>query len=468
MYGVVQVLVATLALILISFLVRSYKTRLEDLRRVGADLARRTRALEATEAELQRAQAAAKVGSWIYDIASDSMRMSAEACRIFGVPDGTVGSYTSYLTRVPVQDRAALEVAWLSARQSGSFVHQHRILVGDDVRWVRHTAAMNMAVGGAVAWAEGTVQDVTQREATAEKLRLLANVFTHAREGIMITAADGAIIDVNAAFSRITGYPREEVLGRNPSMLASGRQGSAFYTALWSDLLGQGHWYGELWNRRKSGEVYAQMLTISAVRDATDCIVQYVALFSDITAIKAHESELEHIAHYDGLTGLPNRALLADRLHQCMAQAQRRGQRLAVVFFDLDGFKAINDQYGHGAGDQVLIHVAARMKHVLREGDTLARFGGDEFVALLLDLPDIKASVPMLARLLAAAAEPLLVGGHELRVSASLGVSFFPQARELDAEQLLRQADHAMYQAKLAGKNRYHAFDSGQETPVPA
>jgi diguanylate cyclase (GGDEF)-like protein/PAS domain S-box-containing protein len=458
MYGVVQILVVALSVILITFLSHSYRNRLRELQRVGADLSRRTVALEASQAELQRAQAVAKVGSWIFDLGSDSMRLSAETCRIFGLPEGTRGSHSSYLSRVPAQDRAALELAWQGALLGHDFEHEHRILVGKKIRWVRQTAELELAADGRVLRAVGIAQDITEREKAAEKLRLLASVFTHAREGILITAVDATVIDVNAAFVRITGYGRDEVLGRNPRFLSSGRQGQEFYAAMWGDLLALGHWYGEVWNRRKNGEIYAQLQTISAVRDASGTITQYVALFSDITSLKENESKLERSAHYDALTGLPNRVLLADRLHQSMAQAQRRGQHLAVVFFDLDGFKGVNDQHGHGAGDQLLIHVSARMKQALREGDTLARLGGDEFVAVLLDLDDLEASTPMLLRLLAAAAQPLRIGEIVLQVSASLGVSFYPQTQDMDADQLLRQADQAMYRAKLAGKNRYHAF----------
>ena len=171
----------------------------------------------------------------------------------------------------------------------------------------------------------------------------------------MVTDAQATIIDVNDAFTRITGYSREVVLGQNPRMLQSGRQNKAFYAAMWDALKEQGQWSGEVWNRRKNGEVFAELLAVSAVRDAQGQTLQYVALFSDITAIKAHQSQLEHIAHFDALTNLPNRVLLADRLQQAMAHAQRRQQQLAVVYLDLDGFKPINDRHGHQTGDQVLI-----------------------------------------------------------------------------------------------------------------
>ena len=311
-----------------------------------------------------------------------------------------------------------------------------------------------------------TLRDITERKAAQEKLQLSARVFGHAREGIMVTDAQATIIDVNDAFTRITGYSREVVLGQNPRMLQSGRQNKAFYAAMWDALKEQGQWSGEVWNRRKNGEVFAELLAVSAVRDAQGQTLQYVALFSDITAIKAHQSQLEHIAHFDALTNLPNRVLLADRLQQAMAHAQRRQQQLAVVYLDLDGFKPINDRHGHQTGDQVLITLAQRMKEALREGDTMCRMGGDEFVAVLIDLQDTQASVPLLGRLLAAAAEPVQVGELSLQVSASLGVTFYPQTQDIDADQLLRQADQAMYQAKVAGKNRYCVFDAAHDSSI--
>ena len=312
----------------------------------------------------------------------------------------------------------------------------------------------------------GFFRDISERKQAEEKLHLASSVFIHAREGITITNADGTIIDVNSAFTRITGYNADEVVGQNPRILSSGIQNKAFYTAMWRNLTNKGYWHGEIWNRRKSGEVYAEMLTISAVRDSNDNTQHYVAFFSDITAVKDHQKQLEHLAHYDALTSLPNRVLLSDRLRQAMAHAQRRNEKLAVVFLDLDGFKAINDKHGHESGDRLLTAVATSMKKELREGDTLARMGGDEFVAVLVDLESMEACVPMLARLLAAASQKVKSGKLSLQVSASIGVSFYPQEENVDADQLLRQADQAMYQAKLSGKNRFHIFDTEHDRSV--
>ena len=319
---------------------------------------------------------------------------------------------------------------------------------------------------GAPLYLISALHDISERKRAEERLLMSASVFTHAREGIMITEVDGTIIDVNESFTRITGYSREEALGRNPRLLKSGEQSDQYYETLWRSIKENGFWYGETWNRRKNGEVFAEMQTISAVRDAQGNTRHYVSLFSDITALKEHEKQLEYIAHFDALTHLPNRVLLADRLQQALSQAQRRNQIVAIAYLDLDGFKGINDNFGHDAGDRLLISVSARMKETLREGDTLARIGGDEFVAVLVDLPDTQTCLPLLNRLLGAAAEPLFFADNRLQVSASLGVTFFPQAEDIDAGQLQRQADQAMYQAKLSGKNRFHVFDAEQDRNV--
>jgi diguanylate cyclase (GGDEF)-like protein/PAS domain S-box-containing protein len=331
-------------------------------------------------------------------------------------------------------------------------------------RWME-THAVPMQAHGELALLAVT-RDISERKLAEEKIQLAASVFSTSREGILITSADGAIIDVNDAFTQITGYSRDDAMGQNPRMLSSGKQDKVVYEALWHSLITTGYWFGELWNRHKNGEMYAENLSISAVRDADGITRHYVGLFSDITSTKMHAQQMERIAHYDALTGLPNRVLLSDRLQLAMAQTQRRGQQVAVAFLDLDGFKAVNDKQGHEAGDQLLVALANHMKRALRDGDTLARLGGDEFVAVLVDLADVNACQPLLTRLLAAAAQQIHYGDHQLQVSASLGVTFYPQSEDIDADQLLRQADQAMYQAKLAGKNRYHIFDAHQDSSI--
>lgn len=311
----------------------------------------------------------------------------------------------------------------------------------------------------------GVIHDITERKHTEEKLKLAASVFSHAREEIFITDADGAIIEVNDAFTRITGYSREEVIGQNPRFLQSGRQSAKFYEDMWKALLQDGHWSGEVWNRRKNGEINAVMKTISAVFDEQGNTTHYVSLGNDITAMKKHQEQLEHIAQYDILTNLPNRSLLADRLSQAMLQCNRHKQSLAVVFLDLDGFKAVNDAYGHDVGDDLLIALSVRMKEALREGDSLARIGGDEFVAVLADLDNVEDCQVVLERLLLASSEPVTVSDYLFNVSASIGVTFYPQDN-VDADQLMRHADQAMYVAKASGKNQYHLFDTAKDDEV--
>lgn len=308
--------------------------------------------------------------------------------------------------------------------------------------------------------------DITERTRAEERLQLAASVFAHTHEGIVVTDTLGRVTEVNGAFTRITGYSREEMVGRNMRELQSGRHENVFYVQMWDKLSRNGGWRGEIWNRRKDGEVYPLLMDISVVPDEKGSVKSYIGVFSDISKIKAHESQLEKLANFDALTGLPNRLLTADRLQQAMANARRTGKGVAVVFIDLDGFKDVNDKYGHSIGDQVLIASARNMQQVLREGDTLARFGGDEFVAVLVNMGDMKTCTPLLDRLVAAAAQSIPINGQILNVSASLGVACYPQEQEVLAEQLLRQADQAMYRAKLAGKNRYRVFDADEDRSI--
>lgn len=304
----------------------------------------------------------------------------------------------------------------------------------------------------------GVGTDITERKRSEENLRITASVFENSQEAILITDANNAIVDVNPAFVHITGYSREEVLGDNPRLLNSGRHGSEFFDAMWQSLEQQKSWRGEIWNRRKSGEVYAELLSISAICDSASKVQRYVGVFSDISHLKAHEAELSRIAHYDALTGIPNRVLLADRMKQAIAQTTREQLMVAICYLDLDGFKRINDTMGHDAGDLVLIETARRIGATIRGGDTVARLGGDEFVVVLLGLERGEECVATLDRLLAEIAEPMVVKDKTLALSTSIGVSIYPLDDE-DPDTLLRHADQAMYMAKQAGKNRFHIYD---------
>jgi len=304
-----------------------------------------------------------------------------------------------------------------------------------------------------------TATDITEKRIHLDKLQLAAGVFFHAQEGILITSADGTIVDVNESCERITGYSREELLGQNPRILNSGRQDRSFYSTMWQELTSKGHWTGEIWNRRKSGEIYAVLQTINAVRNAEGVIEHYVALSSDITSSKNHQREIEHVIHYDVLTKLPNRVLLSDRIRQKMSHARRSDETVAVLCIDLDDFKSINDEFGLQAGDQILIQASDRMLMSVRSDDTVARSGGDEFVLLLGNIPSRTACDQKIRRLLEELALPyLLDNGKIAHTSASIGFTLFPED-DADPDTLLRHADQAMFLAKQSGKNRSHRFD---------
>lgn len=296
------------------------------------------------------------------------------------------------------------------------------------------------------------------QDRSGSKMILLASVFEHAREGIIITDRQARILDVNRAFTELTGYQRDEVIGKNPSLLKSHHQGAEFYAALWQGIRERGHWRGEIWNRRKSGEIYVEWLQITAVLSPEGGVSHYVGIFSDITAIKEHQLQLERLAHYDALTQLPNRVLLADCLQLALSHANQSGKMLGVAYLDLDGFKPVNDSLGHKAGDLLLMEVAQRLKNGIREGDTVARLGGDEFVILLSGLATIDECRSTLEAILSDLAAPYWLQGREVRISASIGVSLYPSDQG-DPDTLMRHADQAMYAAKQLGRNRYHLFD---------
>ncbi len=306
-------------------------------------------------------------------------------------------------------------------------------------------------------------RDVTKRKRYEKKLRLAASVFQHSQEGIIITDPQNNIIDANPACSQLTGYSRQELIGENPGLLSSGRQSGPFYQAMWASLSQHGHWQGELLNRRKNGEIYTELLSIDAVHDEQGELQYYVGVFSDISYLKEQEQALQRMAYSDALTGLPNRLLLHDRMEQAIRQAQRHDSLVAVCYLDLDGFKPVNDRYGHEAGDEVLVAVSERLQKVLRTEDTVARLGGDEFVLLVQDIKSVRELETMLDRILSQLSQPYTLSkGQPVVVTASIGIALYP-LDDVDPDTLLRHADQAMYLAKKQGKNGYSYFDTGAE-----
>ncbi|WP_448632048.1 MULTISPECIES: phosphodiesterase DibA [Pseudomonas fluorescens group] len=297
----------------------------------------------------------------------------------------------------------------------------------------------------------------TGHNADRERLRQAAAVFDCTREGVLVTDRNGLIVHVNRAFMAITGYEEDEVLGQRPNLFKSGRHGADFYRAMFTALAEVGEWSGEIWNRRKSGEIYPQWQTIRVIRDDDAKVSHYVAVFSDISAIKDSEHELAHLAHHDPLTGLPNRLLFSDRTEQALASAQLHKRGCALLLVDLDHFKNINDSLGHNVGDELLKRVAERFRGLFAPGVTLARLGGDEFAVLVENCSQPGQAAVLARRILDALKEPLRFDDHALFINASVGISLFPgDARS--AGQLLRNADSALFKAKSAGRDGYALY----------
>ncbi|WP_428604414.1 EAL domain-containing protein [Sedimenticola sp.] len=294
-------------------------------------------------------------------------------------------------------------------------------------------------------------------EHSQENLHLAQQVIKASRDGIMVTDAKGFIQSVNPAFTRITGYSAEESIGNTPALLKSGRHDTAFYQKMWSAVHNDGYWAGEVWNRRKNGEIYPEWLSINAIRNHKGEITKLAAILSDITDRKKSEEQIKNLAYYDVLTGLPNRRLFHDRLKVAIANAHRHNHLLGMVFIDLDLFKRINDTLGHSTGDQLLVEVAQRIQNEMREGDTAARMGGDEFTLLLQEIDDADAAVAMVHRVINAISRPITLANNTLYITASIGISIYPYDGN-NSETLIRNADTAMYRAKDDGRNSYQLY----------
>ena len=302
-----------------------------------------------------------------------------------------------------------------------------------------------------------SVRDLTQQRQLEEKLRLSASVFENTSEGVVISDTQGTIVEVNSAFTEILGYEHDEVIGQNPRMWKSDRHDESFYRDFWNSLMTVGRWRGEIWNRRKDGSVFPEWLSISQVVDSEGKLTHFIGVFTDISNLKESQEQLDHLAHHDALTDLPNRLLYMERLTQAIKHAERQKKQLAVVFIDLDRFKNINDSLGHPAGDQLLCEVAGRLQDTVRQDDTVARISGDEFVLLLEDIGGSNNAAHAAQKVMRIFDSSFQVAGREVQTSASLGISLYPQDGD-DAATLLRNADAAMYRAKDEGRNNYEFY----------
>ncbi|MCQ8104185.1 diguanylate cyclase [Methylomonas sp. SURF-2] len=425
------------------------------------DISRRKQdelALKSSEERLRVSQCYGGVATWEFDLVNNRQIWSEIVTNGLGFPKAEKPKWAHFLATIYKQDRPLVVDALRKHLKYGAkYDVEYRIKVSGNQCWMRSIGQVERDDNGKPVRMLGIVQDISERKRAEEKLKLSARVFSDAHEGIMITDAEAVILDINAAFTELTGYSRDELIGKKPSLLKSARQTAEFYSAMWEELAHTGHWRGEIWNRHKNDEVYAQLLTISALRDESGAVINYIGLFSDITERKQQQELLEHMAHFDPLTGLPNRTLFSDRFNQAIAHTKRSGGLLAICYLDLDGFKPVNDTFGHAVGDELLIEVAKRIKSNLRECDTVCRLGGDEFALLLQDLHSRRQCEDTLDRIHAALAEPFTLTAHPIWIGASCGVTLYP-LDDVAPYTLLRHADQAMYQAKRAGRNCYRIY----------
>lgn len=424
--------------------------------------------LRGSEANLIKAQQIAGLGYWEWQVADNCLSWSDGVYRIFGMDrEQTPASYETFVEHIHPEDRQRVQDAVqhsLTTREPYKIYHR---IIND------HGMSVDVCEEGEVEYDAdgvsvrmfGTVQDITLHRQSEKQLALAARVFESSIEGITITDADGVIESVNKAFTHITGYSQEEAIGKRPSILKSDRHDQEFYQAMWSMLRETGRWEGEIWNRRKNGEVYPEHLTITAIIDDYDQVSHHVAVFHDLSEIRSYEDQIHFQAYHDVLTSLPNRSLLLDRLKVAIGHVQHSARRVAVLCLDLDNFKHINDSLGHMAGDILLQQVAGRLKACMASDSTVARLGGDDFAILVEQCDDVKDAVLMAEKILEQFVAPFNLTSYETFVTASVGITYFPDDGD-DAETLLKNGELAMYRAKNEGKNKYQLFTKSMNTTV--
>ena len=439
---------------------------------LGLWLYRRQRVRQrVNEQRLKLATEAAGVGIWEFDLKTRRYHWDTAMFDLFGLDARMANARNDdwhqlmlpgELERIKAATRAVLK-----NRQAFNLTFQIRRQDGQ-VRFMRNRATLHCDAQGAPSRLIGTTEDVTERKLREADLRIAAVAF-ECQESIMVTDANQLILRVNHAFTELFGYTAQDVLGATPRLLQSGRHDPAFYVAMWDGITRGGAWQGEIWDRRKNGECFPVWLSITAVCSDEGGVTHYVATHTDITLRKAAEEDIKQLAFYDPLTGLPNRRLLQDRLHQAMSQARRERGRLALLFLDLDKFKPVNDAFGHQAGDELLQAVAQRLQACVRESDTVARLGGDEFVLLLPSVEAAQDAMAVAEKIHQAFGQPFaLSAGRSATMSFSTGIAVYPEHAS-DEKALMRHADEAMCQAKAAGRDRFVLFApaSGPATLLP-
>ncbi|MDO8932794.1 MAG: EAL domain-containing protein [Rhodocyclaceae bacterium] len=376
--------------------------------------------------------------------------------RLFGYAAAeVVGRHILFLYADPDDDDASFQDVFLE--HGGREMEVRRRRKSGEIFWASLQLSLVRDADERPTGIIGYLNDITARVEAQETLRLHAHIFEHSDEGILITDAEERIVSVNRAFTRITGYELDEVVGETPRLLHSGLHGPTFYEEIWRRIEIEGRWQGEMQDRRKDGDVYPVWVSISAVKNAEGRITHYFSIFSDITERKRAEERIHYLAYYDALTELPNRSLFYQLVDQALAEARRNRQHGAILFIDLNRFKPINDTLGHGVGDRLLQQIGCRLREALRTEDVVARLGGDEFVVALFDIARREHASIVAQKMLASFDAPFVIDGHELKVGAAVGISVYPQDG-FDTETLLRLADIAMYRAKKTGEDGYAFF----------
>ena len=445
--------------ILLFFIITSIVRHRKNLIQHSRVLTQALDELQINYKRLKRTHQVASIGSWQIDLSTNQLIWSDETYHIFGLSPGAPIDYEKFIELIHPDDRSKLDKAWNDALKGKPYNIEHRIIVNSKVKWVHEQAEFSFNTEQLATIVDGSVQDITDGKDSEKALRLAEKVLLNAHEGILITDIDNHIVDVNPMFTAITGYNKEDVIGRNPSILSGGRQDKNIYQKMWGSLNKVGSWQGELWNRHKDGSEYLERLDISVIQDPeSGNILNYVGMFSDTTEVRIQQQKMEYMAHHDALTGLPNRSILIDRLDVAVSRSKRHNSVVCLIFLDLDDFKPVNDTFGHDIGDKALIEVASRLHHVVRDEDTAARLGGDEFAILITDQQLISDIEEFTNRVLKSLSEPYSVDFHEFKMSASMGVALFPH-HAATAKELLIKADKAMYAAKESGRNCCHILD---------